>query len=155
MYLIWILGSKLILLNHQAKETLWVLETCLTVGLPPFLIILITASLSSNTYNKASWWEELTFEGIKSTLSKSLITPWDCFRFWILCGGEQTSRLFINRSSCSLWLWFVFPTTATIRSHNQVRGNHPTSILDPQKWFLILLNCAKLKFVSYTSNWLK
>ena len=33
--------------------TLWVLETCLIVGLIPFKIILITASLSSNTYNKA------------------------------------------------------------------------------------------------------
>ena len=29
-------------------------ETCLIVGLLPFMIILITASLSSNTYNKAS-----------------------------------------------------------------------------------------------------
>ena len=55
--------------------------TCLIVGLLPFIIILITPSLSSNTHNKASWWEELTFEGVKSTLSKSLTTPWDCFRF--------------------------------------------------------------------------
>ena len=38
---------------------------------------------------------------------------------------------------------------------NQLRWNHPTSILHPQKWILILLNCAKLKFVSYTSNWLE
>ena len=29
-------------------------ETCLLVGLLPYIIILITASLSSNTYNKAS-----------------------------------------------------------------------------------------------------
>ena len=28
--------------------------TCLIVGLLPFIIILITASMSSNTYNKAS-----------------------------------------------------------------------------------------------------
>ena len=70
-YLIWILGSKLILSNNQSRATLWVLETCLTVGLLPLIIILITASLSSNTWNKASWREELTFEGIKSTLSRS------------------------------------------------------------------------------------
>ena len=75
-------GSKLILSNNQSRATLWVLETCLIIGLLPLIIILITASLSSNTYNKASWWEELTFEGMKSTLSKTLITPWDCFRFW-------------------------------------------------------------------------
>ena len=67
MYLIWILGSKLNLSNNQSRATLWVLETCLIAGHLPFKIILITASLSSNTYNKASWREELTFEGIKST----------------------------------------------------------------------------------------
>ena len=62
VYLIWILGSKLILTNNQSSATLWVLETCLIVGLLPFMIILITASLSSNTYNKASWCEDWTFE---------------------------------------------------------------------------------------------
>ena len=48
------LGSKLIRSNNQSRATLWVLETCLIVGLLPFMIILITASLSSNTHNKAS-----------------------------------------------------------------------------------------------------
>ena len=38
---------------------------------------------------------------------------------------------------------------------NQVRVFHPTSILWTRKWFRILLNCVKLKFVSYTSNWLE
>ena len=38
-------------------------------------IILITASLSSNTYNKASFREEWTFQEIKSTLSRSSIIP--------------------------------------------------------------------------------
>ena len=37
-YLIWILGSKLILSNNQSRATLWVLETCLIVGLLPFII---------------------------------------------------------------------------------------------------------------------
>ena len=101
MYLIWIFGSKLIRSNNQSRATLWVLETCLIVGLLPFMIILITVSLSSNTYNKASWREDWTFEGIKSTLSKSLITLWDCLRLWIVWGGEQTSRWFFNKSqSC-------------------------------------------------------
>ena len=122
MYLIWILGSKLILSNNQSGATLWVLETCLIVGLLPLMIILITASLSSNINNKASWWEDLTFQWIKSTLSKSLITLWDCLRLWIVWGGERTSRLFINKSPCSLWLWFVFPKTAKIRSHESSAG---------------------------------
>ena len=33
--------------NNQSKATLWVLDTCLIVGIRPFIIILITASLSS------------------------------------------------------------------------------------------------------------
>ena len=41
-------------------------ETCLIVGLLPFIIILITASLSSNTYNKASRLADWTFEGTES-----------------------------------------------------------------------------------------
>ena len=58
MYLFWILGSKLIRSKNQSRATLWVLETCLIVGILPFIIILITASLFSNTYNKASWCED-------------------------------------------------------------------------------------------------
>ena len=53
-YLIWILRSQLMLFNNQAYATLSVLEQCLIIGLRTLTIILITASLSSNTYNKAS-----------------------------------------------------------------------------------------------------
>ena len=38
------------------------------VGLLPFMIILITASLSSNTYNKASWWEDWDVWGNKISI---------------------------------------------------------------------------------------
>ena len=123
MYLIWILGYKVILSNKQSRATLWVLGTCLIVGLLPFMIILITASLSSNTYNKASWREELTFEEIKSTLSKSLIIPWAFFRFWIVWSIERTSLWFVHMSPRAWLLWFVFPwRTATIRSHKSRAG---------------------------------
>ena len=54
------LGSKLILSNNQPRATPWVLETCLIVGLLPFMTIWITASLSSKIYNKASLREEFT-----------------------------------------------------------------------------------------------
>ena len=46
-YLIWIFGSKWTLWNNQPRATLWFLDTCLTVGLLPLMIILITASLST------------------------------------------------------------------------------------------------------------
>ena len=41
--------------KKQSNATLWVLDTCLIVGLLPFMIILITASLSSKIYNCASY----------------------------------------------------------------------------------------------------
>ena len=41
------LWIRLILSNNQSRATLWVLETCLIVGLLPLMIILIAASLSS------------------------------------------------------------------------------------------------------------
>ena len=121
VYLIWILGSKLILSNNPSRATLWFLETCLIVGLLPFMIILMTASLSSNTYIKASWREELTFEEIKSILSKSLIIPWDFFRVGSLWGAARTR--FVHGSPRAWSLWFVFPwRTATIRSHTSSAG---------------------------------
>ena len=72
MYLIWILGSRLIRSNNQSRATLWVLETCFIVGLLPLIIILITASLSSNTYNKASRLADWTFEGTESMSLKKI-----------------------------------------------------------------------------------
>ena len=51
---------------EQPIESNWVLETCIIVGLLPLIIILITASLSSNTYNKASRLADWTFEGTES-----------------------------------------------------------------------------------------
>ena len=38
-YLIWILGSKLILSNNQSNATLWVLDTCLIVKLLLLMIM--------------------------------------------------------------------------------------------------------------------
>ena len=50
-YLIWIFGSKLNLSNNQSSATLWVRDPCLIVGQRPLIIILMTASLSSNLCN--------------------------------------------------------------------------------------------------------
>ena len=67
-YLIWIVVSKIILSNNQSRTTLWVLDTCLIVGLRPLMIILITASLSSEMYNIAPNRENFAFDGTQSTL---------------------------------------------------------------------------------------
>ena len=116
MYLIWILGSKLILSNNQSRATLCVLETCLSVGLLPLMTILITASLSSKMYNKASWCDNWTFEGTLSTLFKTLNIPRDCWPFaWFL--SRQTTGF-----SVLSWFWVVFPKTKTIRFHKSRAG---------------------------------
>ena len=104
--------SKLILSNNQSRATLWVPETCLIVRILSFMIILITASLSSKIYNKASLREECTFKEIKSTLSRSSIFPWIFFRVGDLCGSYR-----------SWFVWDVFPwRTATIRSRKSSAG---------------------------------
>ena len=48
-----ILGSKSDLSNNQSRTTLWIRETCLILGLGSLIIVLITALLSSKTYNMA------------------------------------------------------------------------------------------------------
>ena len=100
-------GSKLIRSNNESRATLWVLETCLIVGLLHFIIILITASLSSNTYNKASWRANWTYEG---TESMSFITS---IRLWDWCFLTSPSGC-PDRSGT----WETLPKTATIRSHS-------------------------------------
>ena len=94
VHLIWVLGSKQILSNTQSRATQWVLETCLVVTLLPFMIILITASLSLKIYKKASLREEFTFEETKSTLFGSLsgssIFPWIFFRVGELDGSHRS-----------------------------------------------------------------
>ena len=75
-YMIWILGSKLMLSNNQSSSTLWVVDTCLIVGLLPSMIILITASLSSNVYNCPSDGEEVAFLVAWSRFD-------NCSTFWL------------------------------------------------------------------------
>ena len=109
MYLIWILGSKLIQSNNQSKATLWVPQNmfhCRNSSL--HLIILITASLSSKMHNRASLREEFTLETIKSTLFRSWIVPWIFFRVGDLYGSSRT---------WSFWCVFPWRTVTTIRSH--------------------------------------
>ena len=75
-YLIWILGSKLILSNNLSNATQWVLDACLIIGLRPLMIILITAPLSSKTQSCASHWEEVAFVETWSRFD-------NCSTFWL------------------------------------------------------------------------
>ena len=126
---------------HHVWNFPW--SVCLRVGFW-CQFISMSASLSSNTYNKASWREELTFEEIKSTLSRSSIIPWDFFRFWSVWGTARTSRWFVHKSHRA-WL------RVSVKNCNdqipQVKRGYTiqpqTCIQGNDFWF-----CAKLKFVS-------
>ena len=74
-------------------------------------------------------WEHTLLDvwGNKSTLSKSLITLWDCLRLWIVWGGEQASLLFTTGLTVLSWFWVVFPRTETIRSHSS-RADNPSNL---------------------------
>ena len=81
------------------------------------IIISITASLSSNTYNKASWRADWTFEGTASMSFITSILLWDLWCLWSSLSG------FTNRSET----WEIFPKTETIRSHSS-RAGKPSSL---------------------------
>ena len=103
--------------NSQSRATLWVLETCLIVGLLPLIIILITASLSSNTNNKASWRADWTFEGTESMSFITSILLWDLWCLWSSLSGCP------DRSETRE----TFPRKETIRSHNS-RAVKPSNL---------------------------
>ena len=158
MYLIWILESKLIRSNNQSRAALWGLDTCVIVGLLPLMIILITASLSSNTYNKASWCEEKTFQGINKINDVQIIDHFSRLLAFVNCARCWTNFTFVLLSSRPV----LYGSDACFQerqrsdpTNQEQREYHLTSILHPKKWSLILLNCAKRKFVSYTSNWME
>ena len=88
-----------------------------SVGLLPLIIILITASLSSNTYNKASWRADWTFEGTASMSYIASILLWDLWCLWTSPSG------FPDRSETRE----TFPTTEPNRSHNS-RAGKPSSL---------------------------
>ena len=117
MYLIWILESRLTRSNNQSKATLWVLNKCLIVGLLSLIIILITASLSSNTYTKASWRADWTFEGTESMSFITSIFLWDLWRLSTSlsnCPDPSETRE-------------TFPRTETIKSHSS-RQSKPSNL---------------------------
>ena len=102
-----ILGARLILSNNQSKATLWVLDTCLIVGLRPFIIILITASLSSKTENIALEPACVTLDGTWSILVRSrlvcmvAVTLYHLWCCWIAL-GKNTSLTKSQRSRAGI-----------------------------------------------------
>ena len=108
----------------------WVLETCLIVGFFLLMIILIIASLSWNTYNKASWCEDWTFEWTQWMLFRTLTVLWDrlfafCFSWSLTTGLSEFSGV-----------WIVFVRTETIRCH-QSRAGIPSNFNPASKEMIL------------------
>ena len=118
------------------------LRTCLIV---PLMIILITASLSSNTYNKASWREDWTFEGTESMSFITSIFYWNLWCLWTSlssCPDLPETRE-------------TFPRTETIRSHHS-RAGKPSNLNPVSKEMISdSVELWEQQFVSYTSSWLE
>ena len=80
----------------QSRATLWVRESCLIVGLLPLIIILITASLSSKTYNMALAPECIVLDGMCSMLVGMTLV---CLNWMGLCMFGLTTAEGFPRSS--------------------------------------------------------
>ena len=146
MYLIWILGSTLILIKQPIKSNF--------VG---------SGNMShcrASSLNNHLDYCFVVFKHIQQSFLMRRVDVW---------GNKiniiqiiNLSRHFLSRWRCtqvSLYL-FTLIRISVKNSNDQIpqvkRGFsvHPLN-LHPRKWFLILLSCTKLKFVSYTSSWLE
>ena len=125
-------GSRSTRSNHQSSATLWVLETCLIVGLHPFWRSLWSLLHCLRTHTtklldaRIGHWRERNQYSLSHWPSLAIF---DVF---------LTS---LTGPPCSIW----HPTIPE-------QANHPISIQCPKRWFQILLNCEKQQFVSCTSN---
>ena len=90
-YVIWILGSNLILSHNQPKATLWVLDTCLIVGLLHLICILITTSLSSkiNTWDSSLWRMCVCWNIVHM---RQFINMVPCCRWSVICWTQLFNR---------------------------------------------------------------
>ena len=112
---------------NVSKATLWVLDTCLIVGLRSFLIILITASLSSKTYNIALEPECVTPDGTWSMLVRSGLV------FVVGIGFRMFGCVFADRFPCGsltslvLLLWFGEECNTSITRSQRSRAEMPSA----------------------------
>ena len=142
MYLIWIFGSRLIRSNRQSRATLWVLETCLIVGLLPFndhrdhcFIVFELKQQSILTRGLDVW-------GNRINILQYVDLPLSFFDF---CQYQQVALFYLKFESRFQKQKQLDPTTPE-------QATRLISIQCPKRWSQILLNCAKRQFVSCTSN---
>ena len=110
-----------------------------------FMIILITAALSSNTYNQASWCENRTLEGTHSILFNTLVFPWDLWLLSMITGRPGPSVVRV-----------MFLKTETNRSHKS-RARIPSNLnpASKERWFRNLFNWNWSLFLTHPTYWNK
>ena len=110
VYRIWTLESIFIQSNNESKATLCVLDTFLIVELRPFILILITASLSSKTYNKALEPACVPLDGTWSILVRSRLVcvVGICFRVLAWVFAAKFPRGSLTSPVAFLHLWFCW-----------------------------------------------
>ena len=95
-YWIWILGSKFILLNSQSRATVWVLDTCLIVGLRPSIIILITGSLSPKMHKTGTHLEKSVCLWVHTIHIIQLLNVLPSFDILCLGFGMESRTTFLD-----------------------------------------------------------
>ena len=109
---------------------------CLIVGLLPFMIILITVSLSFKIYNKASFREEFNVWRSKNKVEQIIDHSWDSFFRWRFI--RVSSYLFISDACFREELWRLDPIY-------QVRIYRPSFKPAPKEMIS--------DFVEFVQNW--
>ena len=122
------LGSRLIRSNSQSRVTMWVLETCLIVGLLLFMIILNTAALSSEHIQQSFLLRRVWR---LSEHNQYYLARWSYLEILVL-------SMITGRSGLSV-VWVMYPKTEAIRSHNS-RAGKPSNLIPASKemndfWF--------------------
>ena len=116
--------SKLILSSNQSRATLWVRETCLIVGLVPLILTLMTASLSSKTYNIALESEFFVLDGVLSMFVGMTLV---CFIGMGLCMfGLAIADGFHWSSSLGCSILFGTERNTSITTSQRVRAGIPS-----------------------------
>ena len=156
-FVFWV--SKLILSNNRSNATLWVLDTCLIIGLRPLMIILITASLSSKMYSWDSPWGELAFVVTWSRFDNwsTFWLPSFCILMLDMCKqfpAASLNPLFPETYWVEDFVWFDESNTSITTSHKSIAKNTVHSSTSIQRKSIRFCGTVRhLKFVSCTSNW--
>ena len=152
-----LVSTCLFLSNNNTNATLWVLDTCLIVGLLPLMTIFITASLTSQINNRSSNWASFAFVTTWSRCDNSSTSRFPLLLSLVLGFvlriftrarflGTWSSIFFFSTvvSHCLMGVLFQKCNTSITTSHNS-RAGRPSMRKSASK-FHIPWNCETLTF---------